>query len=217
MVQINQIISEYVQIEEQQEGITPSGRFDISNIDFDLLRREFAKTRKKNLIIKDLDQLVQERIAALLFSNPQRINYYERYQAIIEEYNGEQDRAAIEKTFMDLMTLAKSLDEEEQRYVREEFANDEELSIYDLLYKEGLTKQEIKKLKEVSASLLQKIKQKISELDHWTDKEETKSTIENLIRKTLWKELPESYSDESIDEYRQRIFEYVMVRYQDIA
>lgn len=217
MAQINQIISEYVQIEEQQEGITESKRFDISEIDFDLLRREFAKTRKKNLVIKDLDQLVQERIAALLFSNPQRIDYYERYQAIIQDYNNEQNRAAIEKTFMELMALAKSLDEEEQRYVREEFANDEELSIYDLLYKEGLTKQEIKKLKEVSASLLQKIKQKISELDHWTDKDETKSAVKNMIRDMLWTELPESYSDESIDEYRQRIFEYVMVRYQDIA
>jgi len=217
MVQINQIISEYVQIEEQQEGITESKRFDISEIDFDLLRREFAKTRKKNLVIKDLDQLVQERIAALLFSNPQRIDYYERYQAIIQDYNIEQNRAAIEKTFMELMALAKSLDEEEQRYVREEFANDEELSIYDLLYKDGLTKQEIKKIKEVSASLLHKIKQKIGELDHWTDKDETKSAVRNMIRDTLWTELPESYSDESIDEYRQKIFEYVIVRYQDIA
>ena len=217
MVQINQIISEYVQIEEQQDGITPSGRFDISSIDFDLLRREFAKTRKKNLIIKDLDQLVLERIAALLSSNPNRINYYERYQAIIDEYNGEQDRAAIEKTFMELMELSKSLDEEERRYVREEFTSDEELSIYDLLYKEGLTKQEIKKIKEVSVTLLHKIKQKIGELDHWTDKDETKSAVRNLIRNTLWTELPESYSEESIEEYRQKIFEYVIVRYQDIA
>ena len=55
----------------------------------------------------------------LLFSNPQRINYYERYQAIIEEYNSEQDRATIEKTFMDLIDLARSMDQEEQRYVRE--------------------------------------------------------------------------------------------------
>ena len=38
-----------------------------------------------------------------------------------------------------------------------------------------------------------------------------------MIRDMLWTELPESYSDESIDEYRQKIFEYVIVRYQDIA
>ena len=42
----------------------------------------------------------------MLFTNPDRINYYERYQAIIEAYNSEQDRATIEKTFMDLMDLA---------------------------------------------------------------------------------------------------------------
>ena len=73
--------------------------------------------------------MIQERLDALLFSNPQRINYYERYQAIIEEYNSEQDRATIEKTFMDLIDLAKSMDQEEQRYVREGFSSDEELSM----------------------------------------------------------------------------------------
>ena len=34
-------ISEYVQIEQAAEGITPSRQFDISKIDFDLLRREW--------------------------------------------------------------------------------------------------------------------------------------------------------------------------------
>lgn len=55
-------------------------RFDISAIDFDLLRREFAKVRKKNLVMKDLEDLIQEKLARLLFNNPIRINYYERYQ-----------------------------------------------------------------------------------------------------------------------------------------
>ena len=33
--------------------------------------------------------------------------------------------------------------------------------------------------------LLQRIKEKISELDHWTDKQETKAAVDNLIRDTL--------------------------------
>jgi len=33
-------------------------RFDISAIDFDLLRREFAKVKKKNLGMKDLEELI---------------------------------------------------------------------------------------------------------------------------------------------------------------
>ena len=217
MVEINRIINDYVQIEAQTEGITPSRRFDISKIDFDLLRREFSRTKNKNLMMKDLEEVIQQRLAQLLFSNPNRINYYERYQEIINEYNAEQSRVKIEKTFMELMDLARSLDREEQRYAREGFASDEELSLYDLLFKEDLSKEEIKKLKEVASSLLQKIKAKIAELDHWTDKQETKAEVDNLIRDTLWAELPESYDELSISTYRQRIYEYIYTRYKDVA
>ena len=169
MVQINGIVSEYIEIEQQKEGTTPSRQFDISKIDFELLRSEFAKAKKKNLILKDLEELIQTRIEKMLFSNPSRINYYDRYQEIIAAYNAEQDRATIEKTFMDLVDLTNSMDAEQQRYVREGFSSDEELSLYDMLFQDNLSKQDIKKLKEVAVDLLAKIKAKISELDHWTD------------------------------------------------
>lgn len=210
-------ISEYVQVDVPGEGIVPSRQFDISKIDFDLLRREFARAKKKNLILKDLDDLIQQRLNDLLFSNPQRINYYERYQQIIEDYNSEQNRATIEKTFMDLMDLANSMDQEEQRYVREGFSSDEELSLYDLLFSENLSKQDIQKIKQVAVDLLAKVKAKIAELDHWTDKQETKAAVDNLIRDTLWAELPECYDEVSISGYRQRIYEYVYTRYPDVA
>ena len=216
MVEINGIINEYVQIEPAEEGITPSRRFDISGIDFDLLRREFARSQHKKLVIRDLDELIQQRIAALLFNNPNRINYYERYQEIIEAYNQEQDRATIEKTFMDLMALANSMTREQQRYVREGFSSDEELSLYDMLFRDDLSKADIKRIKEVAVSLLTRIKEKITELDHWTDKQETRAAVEVLIRDTLL-ELPECYSDDSLMYYRQKIYEYVFTRYKDVA
>ena len=217
MVEINGIINEYIQLEPAAEGITPSRQFDISGIDFDLLRREFARARRKNLVIRDLELVIQERIAALLFNNPNRINYYEQYQKIIEEYNGEQDRSAIEKIFMELMALAQSMSQEQQRYVREGFQSDEELSLYDMLFRDDLSKTDIKKIKEVAVSLLAKIKEKISQLDHWTDKQETKAVVDTLIRDTLWNELPECYDDLSISRYRQQIYEYVYTRYPDVA
>lgn len=192
-------------------------RFDISTIDFDLLRREFAKVKKKNLVLKDLEELIRMKLDKMLFANPKRINYYERYQQIIDDYNSEQDRATIEKTFMDLMDLANSMNQEEQRYVREGFASDEEFSLYDILFREDLSKNDIKKLKEIAATLLQKIKAKISELDHWTDKQETKAAVDNLIRDTLWAELPECYNEVSISVYRQQIYEYVYTRYKEAA
>lgn len=217
MVEINHIISEYVEVDVPQEGLVPSRRFDISKIDFALLQKEFARTKKRNLMLKDLDELIQERLNKLLFSNSQRINYYERYQKIIEDYNSEQNQATIEKTFMDLMDLAKSMDQEEQRYAREGFSSDEELSLYDLLFSETLTKQEMQQIKRVAVDLLAKVKAKIAELDHWRDKEETKATVDNLIRDTLWSELPNCYDEISISTCRQKIYEYVYVRYPDVA
>ncbi len=217
MVEINGIINDYVQIEQATEGVTPSRQFDISGIDFDLLRREFAKAKRKNLMMKDLEELIRERIAALLFSNPNRINYYERYQEIIEAYNQEQNRAEIEKIFAELMKLVQDMTEEQQRYAREGFTSDEELSLYDMLFRDDLSKADIKKIKEVSVSLLAKVKEQISQLDHWTDKQETKAVVDTLIRDTLWNELPECYDDLSISHYRQQIYEYVYTRYPDVA
>lgn len=217
MVEINNIISDYVEIEHSYMINEEVKRFDISGIDFDLLRREFSRVKNQNLLMRDLEEIIQLKLDRMLFTNPERINYYERYQKIIDDYNSEQDRATIEKTFMDLMDLANKMNQEEQRYVREGFKSDEELTLYDMLFRNDLNKNDIKKLKTVAAELLNKIKAKISEYDHWTDKQETKAAVDNLIRDTLWAELPECYDEASIWGYRQRIYEYVYTHYKDVA
>lgn len=218
MVEINGIISSYVEIQHTSLRVQEeSRRFDISAIDFDLLRREFSRVKKKNLVLRDLEAAIQQKLNVMLFANPNRINYYEHYQKIIEDYNSEQDRAKIEKTFVDLMNLANQMSQEEQRYVREGFTSDEELSLYDMLFRDDLSKADIKKLKELAISLLQKIKTNIANFDHWADKQETKAAIDNLIRDTLWAELPECYDEVSISSYRQQIYEYVYTRYRAVA
>lgn len=215
-VAINNIIDEHLEIDSSV--VAESGRrFDISKIDFDLLQREFAKAKQKNLLLKDIQELLHERLAEMLAQNPSRINFYERYQEIIESYNQEQDRASIEKIFEELMDLSKQLSEEERRYVREGFDNDEQLSMYDLLMKDDLTKAEIKKIKEVAVELLEKIKNQLATMDHPFEKRETKAAIIITIRDTLWEMLPESYSDESIDSYKDAVFEYVQQRYGGVA
>lgn len=212
---INEIVNSHLEIDDETPLMLEedSRRFDISKINFDLLRREFAKSKEKNLILRDIQDLLQERIACMMAENPSRINFYEKYQKIIQEYNKEQDRASIEKTFEELTKLSNELSEEEKRYVREGFTSDEELSVYDLLFSDNLNARDIKKIKEVAKDLLKKIKDKIAELDHWTDKPETKAEVDNLIRDTLWAELPESYDNQSISLYRQKIYEYVCMRY----
>ncbi len=215
MVQIHGIVNEYVSTESADRN-TPRS-FDISQIDFELLQKEFAKTRKKFLLLKDLEELIEQRLSTMLPTNPKRIDYYTKYQEIIESYNGEQDKAKIEKTFMDLMKLSSELDSEQRRYVREGFTSDEELSVYDLLFKDSLSAKDIKKIKEISIELLAKVKEKIAELDHWRDKEDTRSAVSNLIRDSLFVSLPQSYDDQSINQYTGLIYEHVYNRYPSIA
>ena len=217
MVEINRIVNENIEI-ETAEGDLPvkSRQFDISQIDFDLLSREMARVKRKNLLIKDLEDLIQDRLATMMAANPSRVDYYKRYMDIIEEYNAEQDRTTIEKTFMELMKLAQKMSEEEQRYVREGFSSDEELSIYDLLFSESLSKSDIAKIKKLSVELLQKIKARIAQMDHWTDKDETRATVQNLIRDELYMSIPDSMFDQ-LDHYREVVYEYVYSHYKEAA
>ena len=212
-VTINAIVSEHLEVEELAISVGDSRRFDISGINFDLLRHEFSRSKEKNLVMKDIQELLQERIAQMMAANPSRINFYERYQEIIKDYNQEQNRATIEKTFEELMKLSQELTEEEKRYVREGFENDEQLSMYDVLFKEDLTKEDIKKLKKVAKDLLEKIKEQLAGMDHPFDKPTTKATLYITIRDLLYQELPDSYSDESISYYRDAVYDYVSRQY----
>ena len=217
-VAINEIVNEHLQVDASMVA-EPNAvrRFDISGINFDLLRREFAKSKERNLILKDIQELLQERIALMLAQNPGRINFYEKYQEIIREYNQDQNRVNIEKTFEELMQLSQQLTEEEKRYIREGFENDEQLSMYDVLMKEDLSKEDIKKLKKVAVDLLAKIKDMMESMSNPFDNPTAKATIIITIRNTLWSDLPESYSDESINYYKDAVYNYVSQRYGMMA
>ena len=211
MVEINNIVSDYISIDNKNEN-EASRQFDISKIDFDILRKEFAKAQRKNLMLKDLDELVQTRLNTLLRKNPGRVNFYNKYKEIIDAYNNEQNRASIEKTFDELMKLANSLSQEEQRYVREEFQNDEQLAIYDLMFVDNLSQKDIKKIKEVSVELLEKVKNAVNSIDHCFDKEEGQASVKIIIRDLLYQDLPDSVFD-NFETYQRKIYDYVYTRY----
>lgn len=213
MAQINQIVSESVTVAKNTTE-EDNKKFDISKIDFDRLRREFEKVQNKNLLLKDLQTIVEERLARMLRNNPLRIDYYQRYQDIVDEYNKENKKDEIAIIFEKLIVLVNELDEEQKRYVKEGFDSDEELSVYDLLISgQSLSKEDIKKVKKLAQEMLTKIKARIHELDHWRDKEETQSIISVMIRDLLWANLPESYSDNEIAVYKQTLYEYVYNTY----
>lgn len=212
MVQISQIVSEYLVVEASDPSAEEK-RFDISKIDFDRLRKEFERAKNKNLLMKDLQELVEQRLASMLKNNPLRINYYERYQKIVDDYNQDNQKDEIAIIFENLMKLVNELDQEERRYVREGFSSDEELAIYDLITKDTLTQEETNKVKALAKTMLAKVKSRIQQLHQWTDKEETRAIIDTMIRDILYMELPASYSDEAIVEYREQIYDYVLKAY----
>ena len=74
-----------------------------------------------------------------------------------------------------------------------------------------------KRSKKIAVDLLTQIKDKIATLDHWRDKEDTRSAVNNLIRDSLFVSLPESYDDQSINRYTGLIYEHVYNRYPAIV
>ena len=213
MSQISDIVSNHVSVTRVIHS-ADSKKFDISKIDFDRLRKEFEKAPRKNLLMMDLQQLIEQRLAQMLKENPLRIDYYERYQEIVNEYNQDNKKDTIAVTFENLMKLVSELDDEQKRYIAEGFDSDEELTIFDLLSRDSeISKEEIKQVKKLAQTMLVKIKARIHELDHWRDKEETQSIISVLIRDLLWADLPDSYDDKAVANYRQRIFEYIYQTY----
>ena len=100
--------------------------------------------------------------------------------------------------------------------MREGFSNDEELSIYDLLFSKDLSRSDIEKIKKLSVELLRKIKERIAQMDHWTEKDETTAAVQNIIRDTLYMSIPDSMFDRLVY-YRQAVFEHVYTHYKEAA
>ena len=212
MIKVNQIINKNVQTVVCESGDEENSLFDISKIDFKVLQAEFAKTKHKKLVFKDLEETVKKRLDAMVLTNPTRADFYKKYNEIIEEYNQDKDHANIERIFMELMDLSRTMGEEAKRYARLQFDNDEQLAVFDLLFSEELTKTEVQKIKDLAKVLLDKIKQTIAALDHWRDKDVTQSQVKEVISDIIYQEAPDKiYANQEY--YSGVIFDYFYNRY----
>ncbi len=133
MQEIRGVIDTSLEVAPKEQANQPSKQYDLSGIDFERLRAEFAKSPFKETAVLTLQERIQARLDRMLALNPSRIDLYKRYQEIIAEYNHDKDDAEIQRVFDDLLKLHDSLDYEEKRYVREGFKSDQELAVYDLL------------------------------------------------------------------------------------
>ena len=186
--------------------------YDISQIDFERLRQEFQRSPRKNTTVQNLREAVECRLQKLLAQNPLRTDFQQHYEQIVAEYNREKDRAAIERTFEDLLRLVQALDQEESRAVREGL-DEESLAIFDLLKKEELSPAEIKRIKAVAVGLLAALKSEKLRIDQWRDKETTRDAVRVAIHDFLYSDatgLPlEQYDEQEVEARTNDVFAHV--------
>lgn len=211
-VKVNRIVSDNVTVYADEDDRI---RLDISAIDFDSLREKFRQSKAQNLLVYDLMKATGEAADQMLRANDnaQRQRFSERYQEIIKEYNEARDRRKIREIFEELTRLTEEMNEEQQRAAREGFHSEEELALYDMILKKDLSKAESKKLKTISIDLLQTVKRRIEEIDHWADKEETQDEVKLTIRDFLFDHMPEEYSGEECLQYQRKIYDYIYRRF----
>ena len=189
----------------------PSKQYDLSGIDFERLRAEFAKSPYKDTAVLTLQERIQERLDRMLVQNPCRIDLYKRYQEIIAEYNRDKDAAEIQRVFDDLFKLHDALDYEERRYVREGFKNEKELAVYDLLSKDkaSITKGDIAKIKKVVQALMDTVEMRRKEMGNLRDRASAQAQMKTAIIDRLLEGMPDGYSSEDIDARAEVVYQYV--------
>lgn len=183
---VNEAILTQAPGDDQAAGLT----FDLSQIDLEKLRDEFAKkVKRKATALQDIRDIVEQQLAKMLARNPARMDYQMRYEAIIADYNSEKDQTTIEETFRRLVELVKSLDEEQLRATKEGLGEDE-LALFDLLLKDDLDNRSRERVKQASRDLLAAIMTRLAELDRFWEKEQTKADVEVFILDEVYASLP---------------------------
>ena len=188
--ELHRIVNEAIRTQELGDDQAEGLRFDLSQIDMEKLRDEFAKkVRHKATAIQDIREIIEQKLAEMLARNPARMNYQQKYEEIVADYNREKDRATVEETFRRLTELMDELDAEQRRALEEGLSEDE-LALFDLLKKENLGKAERERVKQASRDLLASIKARLAQLDRFWEKEQTKAAIVVLIRDEVHTRLP---------------------------
>jgi type I restriction enzyme R subunit len=216
--QLHEVVDGAIEVRDGSAG-DERAPYDISRIDFDRLRQEFERCPKKNTIVQNLRQVVEDRLQRLLQQNPLRTDYQAHYEQIVSAYNREKDRVTIENIFEALFRLEQELDDEERRAIREGL-DEESLAVFDLLKKPDLSPGEIKKIKAVAVELLEKLKAEKLKVDHWRDKEATRDAVRIAIRDFLWSDktgLPViEYTEDDVALKAEAVFRHVFRAYPTV-
>jgi type I restriction enzyme, R subunit len=193
-----------------RDGGPPS--IDLSKINFQALSDRFKASKHKNTDLEALKAAIRAKLAFLIRLNQTRTDFREKFEALIESYNA--GSRSIEQLFEELLTLSNSLDEEQERHVREKLT-EEELVIFDILTRPSpaLTADERAEVKKVARELLEKLKQLL--VLNWRQKSSARSALKLAIEDTLDSGLPRPYSKELYQQKCSAVFEHVYESYPE--
>ena len=184
-------------------------KVDLSKIDFDALQRRFAKGRKR-IEAEKLKAALSVKLAEMILENRTRMDFLEKFQRMIEEYNS--GAINVEVFFSGLVEFTKALNEEDKRTIAEQLSN-EELAIFDLLTKPemSLTKKETELVKKVARELLATLKREKLVID-WRTKQQARASVQLTIQDSL-DELPPSYARPVYAQKCELVYQHVYDSY----
>lgn len=197
----------------EEEGEKEDVLIDMSKLDFEALSKLFARHPKKNQMVFDLDRAIEQKLKKMLEKNSTRVDFYQKYQKIIEAYNKAKDYEATQNIFDELLKIASELDEEEKRYVKEGLEDEETLALYDLLYKDELSKKEQDKVKEIARELLSTLKTEKLKVQRWRESVQLKAQVKTIIEDKLVYLPMEAYPDEELELKNDEVYKHFYMNY----
>ena len=91
--------------------------------------------------------------------------------------------------------------------------SDQELALFDLLFKEKVSKADRERLKQASKSLLASLKALLQPMPDWTQKEATQAEVKVFILDDLYRSLPRPpFTEAETEEIAEQVYEYVWQR-----
>lgn len=213
MTKIQEVVDESIENMVAETTHDNGKLIDLSGLDFGLLEKLFNKAEHKNSTVHSLKEKIEEKLRQMVEQNPLRVDFYKRYQEIIDSYNLGKDAVTIEETFKKLIEFVNSLSEEEAETKREGLT-EEQKAIFDILRKPTITETEKNKVKEIAIDLLNDLKSDKLRVDQWADKSVTAAAVFNVVSKTLFEKLPyPAYKTDDIDLKTHLVYEHLKHQY----
>jgi len=184
---------------------------DLSNLDFDKLKKMFEKNQL-NKTVFDLQKAIDTKLKSMVIKNPLRLEFYNKYQKIIQEYNDGKDIEAVRKAFEELVKFVNEMGEEEHRAAKENL-DEETLAIYDLLRKDSLTKTEQEKVKKLSRETLAKLKEGQLRVQRWRESAQISAQVITTIHDQLLYLPQDSYPDNEVEIKVNDVYQHIYSNY----